>query len=57
MLFIAFRIEFKEAFAVFDKDGNGKITSKELDCVMRGLGQNPDEDEIRSMIEEVDNDG
>ena len=27
--------EFKEAFALFDKDGDGTITTKELGTVMR----------------------
>jgi len=49
--------EFKEAFGLFDKDGDGTITSKELTLVMRGLGQNPTEEEVRSMIAEVDSDG
>ena len=30
--------EFKEAFALFDKDGDGTITTKELGTVMRSLG-------------------
>ena len=33
--------EFREAFLVFDKDGDGTITTKELGTVMRNLGQNP----------------
>jgi hypothetical protein len=33
--------EFKEAFSLFDRDGDGKITSKELGTVMRSLGANP----------------
>jgi len=33
--------EFKEAFSLFDRDGDGKITSKELGVVMRSLGANP----------------
>ena len=50
-------IEFHEAFALFDKDGDGTITAKELSVVMRGLGQNPTEEEIDQMIADVDNDG
>ena len=49
--------EFQEAFALFDKDGDGRITSQELGTVMRSLGQNPTEAELRDMIHEVDCDG
>jgi Ca2+-binding EF-hand superfamily protein len=49
--------EFKEAFALFDKDGDGAITTKELGTVMRSLGQNPTEAELQDMINEVDQDG
>ena len=50
-------LEFKEAFSLFDKDGDGTITTKELGTVMRSLGQNPTEAELRDMINEVDADG
>ena len=49
--------EFKEAFSLFDKDGDGTITTKELGTVMRSLGQNPTEQELKDMIKEVDTDG
>ena len=51
--------EFKEAFSLFDKDGDGTttITTKELGTVMRSLGQNPTEVESQDMINEVDADG
>merc|ERR1712142_1144880 len=49
--------EFKEAFSLFDKDGDGTITTKELGTVMRSLGQNPTEAELLDMINEVDADG
>lgn len=49
--------EFKEAFSLFDKDGDGTICSKELGTVMRSLGQNPTEAELQDMINEVDADG
>ena len=49
--------EIKEAFQLFDKDGNGTISTKELGMAMRSLGQNPTEAELMEMINEVDVDG
>ncbi|KAL8222501.1 UNVERIFIED_CONTAM: hypothetical protein K2H54_077105 [Gekko kuhli] len=49
--------EFKEAFCLFDKDGDGAITSKELGTVMRSLGHNPTEAELQGMISEIDANG
>ena len=48
---------FKEAFQLFDKDGDGTISTKELGTVMRSLGQNPTEKELQDMVNEVDVDG
>ena len=39
--------EFREAFALFDKDGDGTITTKELGAVMTSLGMNPTEVELQ----------
>ncbi|CAG5127785.1 unnamed protein product, partial [Candidula unifasciata] len=47
----------KEAFNLFDKDGDGFITTSELGTVMRSLNQNPTSDELQDMINEVDADG
>lgn len=49
--------EFKEAFALFDRNGDGSITTDELGTVLRSLGQDPTEDELQQMIDEVDEDG
>lgn len=46
--------ELKEAFAVYDMNRDGSITTRELGTVMRQLGQNPTEAEILEMIKEVD---
>ena len=49
--------ELRETFTYFDKDKDGYISSKELGLVMRSLGQNPTDSEIRDIINEVDADG
>ena len=54
---LLFILDFKEAFAFYDKDGDGTITTKELATVMRSLGQNPTESELEDMINEADMDG
>ena len=49
--------EFHEAFSLFDKDGDGHITSKELGTVMLALGQHPTKDDLENIIAEVDVEG
>ena len=49
--------EYREAFAMFDKNGDGTITITELGSVMKSLGNNPTDTELQDMINEVDADG
>ena len=49
--------EFREAFALFDKDGDQTISADELGTVMRALGQNPTPQEVQQMIDDVDENG
>lgn len=49
--------QLREAFKLFDLDGNGTISCGELGTVMRSLGQNPTDQEIHDLIHEVDRDG
>ena len=49
--------EIREAFRVFDQDGNGYITSEELEAVMIKLGENLTKDELTAMMIEADLDG
>jgi len=50
-------IEYRDAFNVFDKDGDETISTTELLTVMRSLGQNPSNEEAKQMITEVDING
>lgn len=49
--------EIKEAFRVFDKDGNGFISAAELRHVMTNLGEKLTDEEVDEMIREADIDG
>merc|ERR1711973_216822 len=49
--------EIREAFKVFDSDGNGFINRQELRFVMMNLGENMGEEEIDCLIDEIDIDG
>jgi len=51
------KLELKQAFDEFDKDGSGTITTKELLPVLRSIGQNPTEDEILGLVIEYDVNG
>ncbi|KMS99714.1 hypothetical protein BVRB_1g021460 [Beta vulgaris subsp. vulgaris] len=47
----------KEAFSIYDADGNGKITADELQMVMKSLGDDFSIGECKKMINGVDRDG
>ncbi|KAF7728373.1 hypothetical protein EC973_006181 [Apophysomyces ossiformis] len=49
--------EYKDAFAIFDKDNNGFIDASELGGLMRQLNMNPTDNELQDMINEVDANG
>ncbi|KAF5180006.1 Calmodulin [Thalictrum thalictroides] len=49
--------DLKNAFVIFDMDGNGSISPEELQKVMRSLGETCSMDECRKMISGVDVDG
>ena len=49
--------EIRQAFRVFDRDGNGSISAAELRHVMTNLGEDCTEEEVDEMIREADANG
>jgi calmodulin len=54
---VIFSSELREVFLLFDKNGDETITIDELGTVMRAMGQNPTEADMRAIIAEIDADG
>lgn len=46
--------EFRDAFSLFDKQGDGKVECGELGDMLRALGLNPTESEVKKIISEID---
>ena len=49
--------EIKDAFKVFDKDGNGLISAQELRQLMSSLGEKLTDEELDEMMREADLNG
>lgn len=47
-------LEYRDAFALFDKRGDGKIDSDQIGDVLRALGLNPTEAEVTKIVQEID---
>ncbi|KAL8588877.1 hypothetical protein ACOMHN_051471 [Nucella lapillus] len=48
--------DLKEAFSLFDKEGEGRISTKDLGDVMRCLGQSPTPAQLHAFIKKLDAD-
>jgi len=49
--------ELREAFRLYDKEGNGYINVSDLRDILRALDDNVSEEELDEMIAEIDTDG
>ena len=48
--------ELRKAFELFDEDGTGRITLRNMRRISRELGENLSDDELQAMIDEFDTD-
>ncbi|GAA5816564.1 hypothetical protein MFLAVUS_010094 [Mucor flavus] len=48
--------EYREAFQLFDRNGDGSISASELGVVLRSFGMNPSDAELQDMVNGVDAD-
>lgn len=49
--------EYREAFRLFDKDNSGTISVHEIGRIMKNMGNEMTEDELKDMIGDLDTDG
>lgn len=47
-------VEYRDAFALFDKRGDNKIDSDQIGDVLRALGLNPSQLEVKKIVQEID---
>lgn len=52
-----FYIEYTQAFSLFDRDEDGFINAKDLSILIRSLEQNPTDNQIQQLIENIIDDG
>ena len=57
MQLIRLFLEYQDAFALFDKKGDGKISCSQVGEVLRALGLSPLLSEIKKLEKEIDESG
>lgn len=48
--------EYKDAFKIFDQNGDGKISCKELRNFLKSMGQNPSDADVHKIMKRADKD-
>eukprot|EP01099_Mayorella_cantabrigiensis_P002306 TRINITY_DN2016_c0_g1_i1.p1 TRINITY_DN2016_c0_g1~~TRINITY_DN2016_c0_g1_i1.p1 ORF type:complete len:149 (-),score=44.36 TRINITY_DN2016_c0_g1_i1:269-715(-) len=51
------RESYRQAFALFDKDGSGSISLSEIGTVLSSLGHTPTQEELKDLLGDLDSDG
>ena len=49
--------DIQEVYTLFDKDNDGAIATRDVIAVLRSLGYNPAEKEVKQLLEEFDAEG
>ena len=48
-----FLVEYRNAFNLYDREGKGRVPSRELGTVMRAVGYNPAQQHVQQLLNEV----
>ena len=56
-IYISHLVEYKEAFALFDKKGTGAVPRETLGDLLRALGQNPTQSEVADIVASAPREG
>lgn len=48
-----FIVEYRDAFTLFDNEGDGKIDCEQIGSLLRSLNLNPDDEDIRKIEKDV----
>ena len=49
-----FLLEHRDLFSLFDKQGDGKVECSEVGDMLRALGCNPTEGEVKKIVADID---
>lgn len=52
-----YELRLREAFDMFDRDGNGTISKEEIELILKGKSSVEMQEDIKEVIDEIDKNG